>query len=198
MTDASKTHPSFLIRLRDQEDELSWFDFHARYGHMLYRYARARGASHTNAEDIVQEVEMQLFQTMDGFEYDVRKGKFRSYLRTAVIHALTRRADKECRQPAGLDPRLLDSCVNGRDADRDEEWMREWRLHLLRRTVQEIANEFDSTTLKAFEMCVLAGKPVADTAGLLDISIWSVYRARKRVLERLKSRLGSLDPDEDS
>ncbi len=197
MTHASRTHPSFLLRLRDRKDELSWSRFHARYGHLLYRYARSRGASHTDAEDVVQEVETQLFQAIGGFEYDGRRGKFRSYLRAAVIHALTRRASKESRQPPGLDPRSFDSCATEREMDRDAEWAREWQLQRLRRTMQDLADEFDPTTLKAFEMSVLAGKPVTYTAEMLDISIWSVYRARKKVLERLKSSLGEARPEED-
>lgn len=195
MSHASRTHPSLLLRLRDGEDELSWARFHARYGHLLYRFARSRGASHTDAEDVVQEVETQLFQAIGGFEYDGRKGKFRSYLRSAVIHALARRASKESRQPAGLDPHTLDSRATDKAMDGDEDWAREWQLQRLRQAMQDIADEIDPTTLKAFEMCVLAGKPVAYTAEMLEISIWSVYRARNRVLQRLKAWLAEHEPE---
>ena len=197
MSSADKTHPSFLLRLRDRADKLSWPEFHERYGHMLYRYARARGAGHADAEDVVQDVEMQLFQAIEGFEYDARRGRFRAYLRAAVIHALSRRADRAARQPIGLDPRAFNHLATQNEAVADEIWEAEWQLHRLRWAVQSIAGEFEPVALKAFEIHVLAGCAVRETADKLGISKWRVYRARDRVLKRLKEKLAELDPDGD-
>lgn len=197
MSSADKTHPSFLLRLRERADKLSWPEFHERYGHMLYRYARARGAVHADAEDVVQDVEMQLFQAIEGFEYDARRGRFRAYLRTAVIHALSRRADRAARQPIGLDPRACDHLATPDEAVADEIWEAEWQLHRLRWALQSIAGEFEPVVLKAFEMHVLAECAVSETADRLGISKWRVYRARDRVLNRLREKLAELDPDGD-
>ncbi len=196
-SDIDRTHASFLLRLRDRTDQLSWPQFHERYGHMLYRYARYRGASAVDAEDVVQEVEMQLFQAIDGFEYDARRGRFRAYLHTAVIHALARRASKQAGQPLKLDPREFDHLAAQREADTDAEWEVEWQLNRLRQAVQAIAGEFEPHVLKAFEMHVLAGRPVVDTAEHLGVSKWTVYRAKSRVLGRVRDKLAELDPDED-
>ena len=189
MNRSDNTRPSFLLRLRDRADRLTWNEFDRKYGHMLYRYARSRGASHDDAEDVVQEVEMHLFQALDGFEYDAGKGRFRAYLRTAVVHALGRRASKQARQPQEIDPRTFDHTLNPEETPVDALWEREWELQGLRWAIQAIASEFDPPTLKAFELHVLAGYTVQETAEQLDASIWSVYRARKRVLQRLRQRL---------
>ncbi len=193
MTQADRTHPSFLLRLRDQADQLSWPEFHARYGHMLYRYARSRGASHSDAEDAVQEVEMQLFQAIEGFEYDGRKGRFRSYLRAAVVHSVARRADCNAKQPTHVDPRSFDYVEGEQEARQDEKWMHEWNLQQLREAVSSVAGDFDQTTLKAFEIHVLAGRPAPEASRMLDVSVWSIYRARDRVLRRLKTRMTELE-----
>ncbi len=165
---------------------------------MLYRYARSRGASHDDAEDIVQEVEMQFFKAMDGFEYDARKGRFRAYLRSAVIHAMSRRATRQARQPVGLDPRTFDCLLGEQESREDDRWEFEWKLHRLRQAVQSIAAEFDPTALKAFEMHILAGCPVIKTAEELGLSKWGVYRAKNRILKRVKEKLAELDPDADA
>ena len=197
MSHADTTHLSFLLRLRDRADKLSWQEFHERYGRLLYRYARARGASHADAEDVVQDVELYLFKAVDGLEYDARKGRFRAYLRAAVVHAMGRRASQEARQPVGLDPRKLDYLTSEKDASADARWQREWQLHRLRWAMRCVAGGFEPTTLKAFEMHVLAGRSVAETADKLGISKASVYQAKSRVLKRLRQRLAAADPEGD-
>jgi RNA polymerase sigma-70 factor (ECF subfamily) len=198
MSQADSTHLTFLLRLRDRTDKLSWQEFHRRYGQLLYRYARARGARHADAEDVVQEVEMYLFKAIGDFEYDARKGRFRTYLRSAVVHALGRRASKQAAQPAMLDPQTLDYVANEKEASADVRWEREWQLHRLRWAMQSIVGDFEPLTIKAFEMHVLAGRPVEETATALGLSKASVYQARSRVLKTLRERLAALDPDGDA
>ena len=197
MAEFDTTRATLLLRLRDQADSLSWREFHMRYGELLYRYARSRGASHADAEDVVQEVEMYLFKAMEGFEYDTRKGRFRAYLRSAVVHALSRRFSKEAREAAMVDPHNFDHLAGDKEASADARWEREWQLHRLRWAMRSIAGEFDPPTLEAFEMYALAGRSVAETADKLGLSKASVYQAKSRVLKRLKERLDTLDPEGD-
>lgn len=195
MSRADSTRVSLLLRLRDRADTLSWSEFHERYGELLYRYARGRGASHADAEDAVQEVEMSLFKAMDNFEYDARKGRFRSYLRSAVIHALGRRASRQAREPAGFDPALLGELAEGQPAPEDAQWEREWQLHRLRWALRSVAGEFEEKTLQAFELHVLGGLSVDETAEQLSLNKASVYQAKSRLLKRVRERLDALDPD---
>jgi RNA polymerase sigma factor (sigma-70 family) len=197
MSQADSTHLTFLLRLRDRTDQVSWEEFHRRYGQLLYRYARSRGASHADAEDVVQEVEMYLFKAIGDFEYDARKGRFRNYLRSAVVHALGRRATRQAAQPAVLDPQTLDYVASEKEASADVRWEREWQLHRLRWAMHCIVDEFEPATIRAFEMHVLAGRSVEDTAATLNLSKGSVYQARSRILRRLKDQLAALDPDND-
>jgi RNA polymerase sigma factor (sigma-70 family) len=197
MDSAEMTHLSFLLRLRDRTDKLSWQEFHERYGQLLYRYARSRGASHDDAEDIVQEVEMYLFKAVDGLEYDARRGRFRTYLRSAVAHALARRASKEARQPTGLDPQRFDGVASEDGEKADTQWQREWELHRVRWAMRMIADSFEPVTLKAFEMHVVGGRSVEEVAEVLGLSKWSVYQAKSRVLKRLKEQLAGADPEGD-
>ncbi len=197
MSDSDTTRVTLLLRLRDRGDALSWEEFHDRYGQLLYRYARVRGAGHADAEDVVQEVEMYLFKALGGFEYDARKGRFRSYLRAAVIHALGRRANRQARQPAVLDPQKFDHVSSEKEATADARWEREWQLNRLRWAMRRIAGEFESKTLQAFEQHVLAGRAVDDVAAELEMGKSSIYQAKSRVLKALKGRLAEADPDGD-
>ena len=197
MLPTDTTRITFLLRLRDRSDKFTWDEFHDRYGELLYRFARGRGASHADAEDVVQEVEMYLFKAMSGFEYDAGKGRFRSYLRSAVIHALGRRASKHARERTGLDPRMLNYVAAEKEATEDGQWEREWRLHRLRWALRSVAGEFEEKTIQAFQLHALAGLSVDEAAEQLGLGKASVYQAKSRVLRRVKERLESLDPDED-
>ena len=64
MRSVGTTRVSFLRRLGDPSDKLSWAEFQDRYGDLLFRYARRCGASQEQAEDSVQEVKMYLFRAM--------------------------------------------------------------------------------------------------------------------------------------
>jgi len=197
MSDPDTTRLTLLLRLRNRSDRISWQEFHDRYGQLLYRYARSRGASHADAEDVIQEVEMYLFKALDGFEYDAGKGRFRSYLRAAVVHALGRRASREARQPDALDPQQFDYVAGQQEASMDERWEREWQLHRLRWALRAVAINFEPNSLRAFEMHVLGNRSVEETAQALGMSKASVYQARSRILRSLKEKLASLDPDGD-
>lgn len=197
MNGFDSTRATLLLRLRDRTDRLSWQEFHERYGELLLRYARRRGASAEDAEDVVQEVEMSLLSALDGFEYDASKGRFRAYLRTAVVRALGRKAKKDERQGENMDPVAFDYLAAVKDCDSDEKWEAEWRMHRLRWALREIAPEFEAQTLEAFKMNVLGGKSVDETAEELQLSKASVYQAKSRVLKRLRSRLDEMDPNED-
>ena len=188
------TRISFIQRLSDRSDEVSWSEFHQHYGELLFRYARRCGASPEEAENVVQEVEMYLFKAMDNFQYDPAKGRFRAYLRLSVVRAMGRKFAKKSRQEAGIDPRLLDELG---DSGQDDRWEREWRLHCLRWAFRAVAGEFAPVTLEAFRLHVLSDQQAKETAEHLGISLASVYQAKSRVLKRMKEKIDGLDPDQD-
>ena len=188
------TRLSFLERLHDRSDTRSWARFHQHYGELVFGYARRLGASYETAEDVVQEVEMYVFKAIKGFQHQARKGCFRAYLRSAVVHALGRRARKKARQEAVLDPRTFDVLTKTDPLD-DAVWQREQYLHSIRSAMRSIASNFEPVSLEAFRLHVLANTSVAETARQLGISKESVYQAKSRVLKRLKERIAARDSD---
>lgn len=188
---AGTTRLSFLGRLSDRSSKLGWAELDERYRELLYRYARRRGAAHVEAEDIVQEVLMYVYRASERFEYNPARGRFRSYLRTAVVHAMSRRAARLARQGCPTDPDVLIAAAEANEPA-DAEWEREWQLHQLRCAMRFIAAEFETTTLEAFRLHVLAGWTADATARSLGVSVASVYQSKCRVLKRLRERVDSL------
>jgi len=194
---ANTTRLSFLGRLRDRTTNLGWAEFDARYRELLTRYARRRGASPSEAEDIVQDVEMYVFKAAERFQYDPSKGRFRGYLKVAVIHAMARRSSKRAKLEPVLHPDQLASLAAS-DPGADAEWEHEWQLHRLSWALRSITPEFEPNTVEAFRLHVLCAWPVDSVAEQLGMSRGSVYQAKSRVLKRLKERIDSLDPADDA
>ena len=190
MATVGTTRLSFLSRLRDRSTQIGWAEFDERYRDLLYCYARRRGVSHNEAEDIVQEVELYVFKAIGNFQYDRERGKFRSYLRTAVVHALARRAAKRARPEVAWSPELL-ATLPDTDEDLDDLWEREWQLNRLRNALRTISKDFELTTLEAFRLHVLANWSVEATAQHLGLSPAGVYQAKSRVLKRLRECVNS-------
>ena len=195
MSTVGTTHLSFIGRLRDRTNPVGWAEFNDRYRELLYRYARRRGASHLEAEDIAQDVTLYLFKAMERFEYNPARGRFRGYLRFAVVTALARRQARCARQGTPTNPETLDAMTAAPDLA-DAEWEREWQLHRLRTALQAISSAFEPATMEVFRTHVLAGCSVDDTALKLGVSKSSVYQAKSRVLKALKEHVEKLDQEE--
>src|SRR5688500_13767280 len=86
MTQAESTRVSLLVRVRDPRDEAAWLEFVEVYGPLIYRYARRAGLQEADADDVTQEVLRTTVRTMPAFEYDPRRGRFRSWLKTLTMN----------------------------------------------------------------------------------------------------------------
>lgn len=189
------THITLLDRLcsAGEPDQDAWRAFHERYGDLIRGYARARGVSGSDADDVVQDVLLSLTKAMGrqegGFRYDPSKGTFRGYLLAVVRNAIVRRA-RQNRPQQGLLPE--DIPVNGGpgapcDQGDDAPWDEQWRQHHTRLAMRTIESEFNATDLEAFHRYAVLRHAAGTVAKDLGVSVDSVYQAKSRVLRRLMS-----------
>ena len=74
----------------------------------------------------------------------------------------------------------------------DAFWQVEYRQHLVNRALKLMQAEFEDSTWKACWECVVAGKPAAEVADELGLTVPAVYAAKSRVLRRLREQLAGL------
>src|SRR5690242_3269327 len=83
-SDGSKTSPTLLGRLRDSPaDPGAWNAFVERYGRKVYAWCRRWGLQEADAQDVTQNVLLELARQMRGFEYRPG-GSFRGWLKTVA------------------------------------------------------------------------------------------------------------------
>ena len=176
------THGTLLARLSGGADGGAWREFCDRYEELIRAFARRRGVSPSDCDDVVQDVMLALTKAMPGFEYDPAKGKFRSYLKTVTLHAVTRRSRQN---PPVAHLESSGGSIAGGPAEDEETWEAEWRQYHLRTAMKTIRAEFSPSDLGAFDAYAVTGEEAAAVASQLGISVDSVYQAKSRVLRRL-------------
>jgi RNA polymerase sigma-70 factor (ECF subfamily) len=176
------THTTLLARLSQGSDPVAWREFCDRYGELIRSFARQQKLQPADCDDVLQDVLTALTQSMPQFQYDPKKGRFRSYLKTVVTRAISRRI----RQRRGELP--LDN--SGDDAvspspDVEQVWEAEWRQYHLRQAMRAIEAEMNPTDRAAFARYALRGEGARKTAESLGLSVDQVYQAKSRILKRL-------------
>jgi RNA polymerase sigma-70 factor (ECF subfamily) len=186
-------HPTLSSALLDgvqRMDSESWSRLVSTFGPIVYRWCRAAGVAESDAPDVVQNVFTAVARGIESFQPQKEEGSFRSWLatitRNKVRDHFRQRADRE--QAAGgteawqLLEQLseeLDSTICSENA----------RTAIVRRVLEQVRNEFEPNTWRAFWSTTVDAKPAAEVSTELGISVASVYQAKSRVLRRLRQRL---------
>jgi len=188
----SKTRATLLARLRDGSDMLAWDEFFQRYWCLIYAYARRCNCSEHTSEELVQDVMLKVFEQKDLFCYDPRRGRFRDWLGMVVrnkVAELRRRPSERVRAIGGISD--IDSIKSqSDDTQPDEVWKNVFEQALLLVLLDVVRREMSPRAYLAFELFTLHDIPGAKVAQHTGLSRNGVYRACKRVLQRLKE-LGS-------
>ncbi len=187
---AQTTCAKLLARVSEGSDPVAWREFCDRYGEVIRGFARRRGVQDADCDDVVQDVLISLTAAMPGFIYDPVKGKFRSYLKTAVLRSIFKKF-RQKNVAVGIE--AIDDLTQSAAADPeiDDFWEAEWRQHHVRLAMRTLAAEFNSSDQAAFQAYVVDGQDAAAVAQRLGVSVAAVYQAKSRMIRRLTELIGA-------
>lgn len=78
----------------------------------------------------------------------------------------------------------------------DEEWNREWKIHLFWLSMKNAAEQMPEKVFQAFDLLEMKGRKAAEVASTLGISIPSVYNYRKKVIDFLRMNIAEISNEE--
>lgn len=198
----SQTRPTLLKHLRGGTDPLAWDEFFQRYWPVIYAFARRRGCSEHTAEEVIQDVMLKIFRQRDLFQYDPTRGRFRDWLGTVVRNQVAerrRRPSERVRARGGdsttesFHPKDEDAKA---DAARPEQlWETAFENGLLTVMLDVVRREVNPRDYLAFELLAIRELPGAQVARITGLSRNAAYKARRRVLKRLRELGGTYDDD---
>jgi RNA polymerase sigma-70 factor (ECF subfamily) len=180
------TPASLLDRLRQPFDPEAWARFVALYTPLIYSWGRRVGLQDQDASDLVQDVFVTLLQVLPTFSYD-RHRSFRRWLRTITLNKWrnTRKRWQETIMRGKGEDLDLEAGADGVEAL----WEAEYQQHLAGQALRIMRADFQETTWKACWETVAAGRPAAEVAAELGLTVGAVYAAKFRVLDRLRREL---------
>jgi len=197
--DSSSTNVSLLSRIRDRANDAAWREFDGRYRELMLRYCRRKGLTQVDAEDVVQSTFAGLSDSLPRFTYDANRGRFRDYLYRCVRNEISRWAARPPVAPpplfndgGPLRPERGETCT----AEVDALWEEEWVAHHYRRALATIRQTFDPRNVEMFDRSI-AGANVELVAAEFGMTVQAVYKARKRIRDRMEELIAEQIREED-
>ena len=190
--DEPSTHPSLIARAKAGHAD-GWTMLVQVYGPVVYRWMRRCGVQSADAADIMQETFLSVISAISRLETTGADTSFRGWLWTIARNKLRDRqrrtlaADVVDGSEAG---RLLETHVCNQHDDADPPSTTEEDAALAKsQTLAILRSSFDPRSWRMFWETAVVGRTVADVAVEMNVSNWAVYKAKSRVLQRLRREL---------
>jgi RNA polymerase sigma-70 factor (ECF subfamily) len=181
----SRTPASLLERLRQPNPGPAWDRLVSLYAPLVHLWATRAGLQDADAADLVQDVFATLLRELPTFRYNPSKS-FRAWLKTVTLNLWRARRRR-------VAPRSMDGVPEPEAPDPAAVfWYGEYRRHLAARALHAMQAEFEERTWRACWLTAVEGRPTADVAAELSMTVGAVYTARCRVLARLRQELEGL------
>lgn len=180
-----ETRATLLLRMRDPRDASAWSEFHELYAPLLYRYARERGLTHADAEEIRDQCLLVVARKIGALEYDRDRGGFKNWLyciaNGKVVDFLRRR------RVGQADTRVLGQLEDSQPLP-EEVWDTQWRYQHLLYCAAQVKETVGEKMYRIFELLAFEGCGVEDVCKQLGVTRNQVYTAKSRVLQRIRTR----------
>jgi len=183
------TRHSLLIRIRDPQDGAAWREFDRLYRPLLTRYARARGLSPDDTEDVVQHCMAAVQQHIGTFEYDPRSGRFKSWLCTLVINRI-RNLHRGRRERIAESGEI--AAAPTAEPSPEEVFEKIWVKEHVRHCLDQVRRETDELTYTAFRRYALDEEPVEQVCTDLGINANKLYKIKWQLTQKLREKMVEL------
>jgi len=182
---------TLLARVRAKRPE-AWERLVELYGRSVYRWCRRGGLDPTDAADVVQEVFAAVASHVVDFRREKPSDSFTAWLaaiaRNKINDHYRRRRGWACAAGGTAAHERLQQVPNPIDVSELDETNR----LLSRRALWLIRAEFENRTWEAFWRTAVEDHLPAHVADDLGMSVAAVYKAKSRVLRRLRQELDGM------
>jgi RNA polymerase sigma factor (sigma-70 family) len=184
-----------LDQLRNLDDE-AWQLFDQRFRAPIVRFARKLSLESNEAEDVAQETLISFVEAFREGRYDRERGRLSSWLFGIAYRKVLRARRNRVRdhKQGAPQPTVFWEEQEGED-EAERQWELAWKQSILRKCLEQVRNEVQERTYRAFELVALQGKDPAQVADDLGITRNAVFIAKHRVLKRVRELQEELEDD---
>lgn len=195
--DTSGSASSSLLRRVQSRDASAWWRLVKLYGPVVYAWARGAGLQAADATDVVQEVFAAVWQSIEQFRRDRPEDSFRGWLWTIARNKIRDRFRRLRHQPQAhggtAAQEILARLPEQPPATSPGQSGLQAGSGLVHRALELVRAEFEESTWQAFWRTAVDGRSPAGVAEELGMTLHAVYKAKSRVLQRLRHELEGLD-----
>jgi RNA polymerase sigma-70 factor (ECF subfamily) len=178
------------LRIKRPDDSIAWLEFDRIYRPLMFRYARAWGLGADEAEDVVQQCMAAIARHLPRFVYSRERGGFKAWLRKTVDNAVKNHFRKRGLVHAGTDRITM---IPAREKSPAALWEAHWEQEHLLYCLEQCRSEVTTQTFNAFHLQVLGQWAPEKVARVLGMSVDKVYRAKSRVLRRVRQKMREIE-----
>jgi RNA polymerase sigma-70 factor (ECF subfamily) len=186
---------TLLARLRHEGDAEAWRTFVDLYTPLVYRFCRSRGLQDADSRDVSQQVLASVHRAIGKFEYNRERGRFRNWLGAVTSHEIQRYQRKERRPGKGVGEGWGNDIAELSSAAVDPTWVEEFNSYIFQLALERIRPEFEADVWEAFDLTWIRDVKPRDAAEKLGKTSGWIYKARYKVIERLRKELEYLSSD---
>ena len=190
------TRSTLLVRLKDLEDQEAWYDFFETYWKLIFNFALKAGLDESDAEDVVQETVRAVARRMPEFEYNRKRGSFRSWLLTLTHRRVSDHFRHAERETIGVEPGELAGHPSTIPSDLEQLWDDEWHQWLVDMALQQVKQKVSARQYQIFYACAIREWDVAAVMETFDANRDQVYQARSRVGKVFDAAVKELEEQE--
>jgi len=196
-----QTRWSMLSRLKNWQDDKSWQEFFDTYWELIYSVAIKAGLTQTEAQDAVQETLLAVARNISAVKRDPARGPFKSWLlntaRWKIMDQFRKRpptaAAGRSREKAPDDTPTAARMPNPASCDLSAAWEMEWTARVLLAALERVKQKVSPLEVQVFDLCVTRAVPVKEVAKRLNLKLWKVYFAQKRVAHLVKREVERIE-----
>ena len=189
------TRSSVLKAVADTENEAAWNRFFDLYAGFVYSIARSKGLNDADADDIVQIVFADLARNLSKFQYDRKKGRFRSYL-TGLVNWRVMDRLKASKRDAELKADFWEHArASGGDDDFAE---REWQSAAMEEALRRMKPDVRPQHYATFVASAVDGQDSEAVMKLYGISRDNLYQIRNRLTAKLRETVAAVLAEMDA
>lgn len=191
----SQTTSQLLAGLYDTANTEVWSQFDARYRPIILGVVLRLGLRPEDAADVAQQVLFEFVRDYRLGKYSRDKGRLRSWIAGIARNRAIDLLNAERRARIGRGESAIVALPDQHTFD--QAWTAEERRAVLNEAKRRLRERsgHDEATIRAFEMVVERKIPAETAAAECGLSIASVYQAKARIAEKLRSIIEQVEAE---
>ncbi len=176
------THMTLIQRVKDRMDQQSWEEFTTFYSPYIMGILNKAGIKYDFVEDLCQEILLRIWKSIENFEYDPSKCKFRTWLGTVCRNHIYNFYERVEKKYDNVD--MDESYLPPGEADINEIIEKEWQVYIAKKAFEKVSNDFNDKALVSYTE-FQKGRDVADISKEIDVAANTIYVYHRRVKQAM-------------